>query len=318
MTGSVSTQSAFPWRTVLPAWLLGLVFVGSAVAKMLALGPFEVYLVQQHLAPSREYAAVAARGLLALELFLGLACFARSGFRRFTLPAIMAMLAAFSLYLAYLAFVRKDTGSCHCFGELLPMSPLHSLCKNLALLALAGWLRRGTREWPAGSPAVPAVLAAASALIVFLGFPARPVAVEPDAAGTAAGPSRFAVFHSLSDGRPAGLTTGTCLAVFVSLDCEHCRALVTRLAEVGRQQPLPPVRLICLGEAKDTPAFLAGTGADFPWLCAAPETFFGFIGERPPRLYLLQDGRPRAFWDTETFSPEQIRRWWPSAGVLGR
>ncbi len=307
---SALLQRVFQQRATLAAWLLGLVFIVSAVAKLYSLGAVELYVVQQNLLHSRVMAAYAVRLLVAAELCLGLACFQRSRFRHFTLPAIFGLLAFFSIYLAYLAFVRKDTGSCHCFGELIRMSPLESLFKNLALLGLVLYLFRKTRGWPAGSWRVPAGLTAASLLIVLLGFPVRQVVVHPSVETPSTEKSRFAEFREFSDGQAADLTAGTCLAVFVSLDCDHCRALVTSLAEADGQGALPPTYLLCLGETSEVPSFFNDTGAEFPYLCVEPETFFAFIGERPPRLYLLQHGQARAFWDKEAFDPRQLRPWW--------
>lgn len=78
-----------------------------------------------------------------------------------------------------------------------------------------------------------------------------------------------------------------------------------------RRFTLPATYLVCLGETNEAPAFFQDTGADFPYLCVPPEQFFAFIAEKPPRLYLLQRGQPRAFWDHESFDPQQLRPWWP-------
>jgi hypothetical protein len=82
------------------------------------------------------------------------------------------------------------------------------------------------------------------------------------------------------------------------------------LATASRTVPLPPVYVVCLGSSNDVPAFLERAGAFFPAMCVAPEVFFGFIGEKPPRLYLLEQGEVRAFWDRDTFEPAQIEPWW--------
>lgn len=288
------------------AWLLGIVLLSSAVAKVLSLGGFELYLVEQHLLPSRESAAYAARLLLAVELFLGAACFLRAGFRRVTLPLIFGMLTVFTLYLAYAAFVRKETGSCHCFGDLLPMSPKESIVKNLALLALAAYLARKTRGWPAGTWRAPAGLALASLLVVFLALPVRPVPVLPAGKTPPPSESRFSGFRQFSNGLTANLTTGTCLVAFLSLDCEHCASLAARLGEDARQQRLPPLYAIFLGKPQEAPGFLKTANAEFPYLCAEPRVFYDFIGKRPPRVYLLQEGAARRFWDEETFDADQL------------
>jgi len=309
-------KSLFQWivsqRVALVAWLLGLVFVVSAVSKLFSLGAVELYVVQQHLLPSRVLAAYAMRLLIAAELCLGLACFLRAKFRRFTLPAIFGLLVFFSLFLAYQAFIKKDTESCHCFGELIRMSPLESLFKNLALIGLVCYLFLKTKGWPDGTWRAPAGLVVASLLVILLGFPVRQIGVQPSTQAATTEKSRFAEFREFSGGQKADLAAGTCLAVFVSLDCDHCRALVTSLADAAGEQALPPTYLICLGEASDASAFMSETGAEFPYLCVQPETFFAFINELPPRLYLLQHGQVRAFWDKEEFDPQQLRPWWPN------
>jgi len=66
-----------------------------------------------------------------------------------------------------------------------------------------------------------------------------------------------------------------------------------------------------LGEESEAPGFLSDTGAEFPFLCVQPETFFAFIGKRPPRVCLIQQGQVRAFWDDESFDPKLVRTWWP-------
>ena len=304
-------QSAYLQRTTVAAWFLGVVFIVSAVSKLYSLGAVELYVVQQNLLPSRALAAFAIRLLVAAELCLGLACFLRAKFRSFTLPSIFGLLVFFSLYLAYLAFIRKDTESCHCFGELIRMSPLESLFKNAALIALVLFLFAKTKGWTSGSWRFLLVFTVASLLIVFLGFPVRQISVQPSAQAPVSEKSRFSEFRTFNDDQTADLTKGTYLVVFVSLDCDHCRSLVTSLADADSQQEVPPVYLICLGEASEAPGFLSDTGAEFPFLCVQPETFFAFIGKRPPRVYLLQQGQVRAFWDDESFDPKLVRAWWP-------
>lgn len=295
--------------TLLGAWFLGALLLFSALAKFLSIGGFEVYLVQQHLVPSREWAAYAARILLAAELFLGVSCFRRTWLRRVALPLSFAMIAAFSGYLAYRAFVRNDTGSCHCFGDLIPASPRLSLVKNVWMLLLISGLFWKTRGLPVGTWRVPAAFAAASVALVFAAAPVRSVKVPPTGRPAPQTPSRFAEFRHFSGGRTVNLTTGVCLVAFVSLDCEHCIALMKRLGESARSDVLPPVYALCLGEEKDAPAFFTTAAADCPYLCVSPGIFFEFIGNVPPRLYLLKNGQPLTTWDGEAFSAVQLVPW---------
>jgi|GEM_PF-364836 len=300
-------------RVTCVAWLLGVVFVISAVSKLFSLGAVELYVVQQNLLPSRALAAYAMRFLIAVELCLGLACFLRAKIRQFTLPAIFGMLVFFSLFLAYQAFIKKDTESCHCFGELIRMSPLESLFKNLVLIGIVLYLFFATKEWASGRWLVPSVLTVFSLGVIFIGFPVRQISVQPSSGKPLSEKSRFAEFRAFNGDQTADLTKGTCLVAFVSLDCDHCKALVTSLVDADGQNAVPPTYLICLGETNDVPAFLNDTGAGFPTLCVKPESFFSFIGERPPRLYLLQQGQIKTFWDDESFDPKHLQTWWKNS-----
>jgi uncharacterized membrane protein YphA (DoxX/SURF4 family) len=55
--------------------LLGAVFIFSAISKLLGVGLFEIAIVDQGLAATREQAAYPARLMIAFELFLGTALF---------------------------------------------------------------------------------------------------------------------------------------------------------------------------------------------------------------------------------------------------
>ena len=126
-------------RTTLQLFLAA-TFLFSAYTKAIAPGFFEVLLEQQGLVPSRLYGAWATRFIIALETWLGL-CLLLSFYTRFILRLSFALLCAFSIHLFYLIAVG-ETGNCGCFGEMISMSPLASLGKNLLLLSVNGFLLR--------------------------------------------------------------------------------------------------------------------------------------------------------------------------------
>ena len=120
-------------RTLLQLFL-GATFLFSAYTKALAPGFFEVLLEQQGLVPNRLYGAWATRAIIALEVWLGLGLLF-SIFTRALLRISFGLLVAFSVHLCYLIIIG-ETGNCGCFGEMISMSPLASLGKNVVLLGV--------------------------------------------------------------------------------------------------------------------------------------------------------------------------------------
>ena len=55
----------------------------------------------------------------------------------------MFMLILFSLHLVYSIFLG-DSDNCGCFGELIPMTPIQALFKNIITIGVLGYLNKKT------------------------------------------------------------------------------------------------------------------------------------------------------------------------------
>lgn len=113
--------------------LLGALFIVSAILKLFTIDTFEIYVYSFHVL-SFTLTAVAARCLIALEFVTGCFLVAKTQYRWVWWVATL-MTAGFTLFLVYVVLFRNDA-NCHCFGELIPVEPLHSIFKNIAILAL--------------------------------------------------------------------------------------------------------------------------------------------------------------------------------------
>jgi len=74
------------------------------------------------------------RILVAIELVLGLALLQKKWFKKLVLPATMGMLILFTIHLFYEGFRQENgftEGNCGCFGDVLPMTNLESIIKNV-------------------------------------------------------------------------------------------------------------------------------------------------------------------------------------------
>ena len=112
---------------------MGLVFIVSAVLKVVDMDRFEIYVYSYHFF-SLNFSFLAARATIILELVLGIGLISNSLHKLYWWGS-MAMLLSYTLLLIYaLAIGRSD--SCHCFGDYLQLNPKQSLLKNGFLMLL--------------------------------------------------------------------------------------------------------------------------------------------------------------------------------------
>ncbi len=133
----VAQQPSSPkWVTAVASSLkilVGVLFVFSALAKLISVEAFEMYVFSFGLFPL-VLCQYISRLVLIFELLLGVALISHRH-HRFTVLMTLLFLLVFIVFLAY-AHLSGRTDSCHCFGELLPFDPVQSIVKNAVLIAL--------------------------------------------------------------------------------------------------------------------------------------------------------------------------------------
>ena len=125
--------------------LVSLLFIVSAVAKMypspyFAISTFEVK--QLYTLGFSEYVApYFSRTLIGIELAMGFLLLQNHWLKRFIVPMTILLLAVFVGHLTYVTFLSGgDSGNCGCFGELIPMTPIEAIIKNIVAIGLLGYL----------------------------------------------------------------------------------------------------------------------------------------------------------------------------------
>ncbi len=281
-TLSNSEKIKFLLRLVLAA-----IFIFSAVAKLLSVGLFEIAVVDQGLAATREQAAYPARLMIAFELFLGAALLFPFYLKRAIFPLTILTLVAFTLLQAHQLTFGEQTQDCGCFGELLPMSSAASLVKNAFLLVLSLVLFKITKE-EKRNLAIPAVLAIGSVAVVLLLAPVR-----RDYEGT------FAKYTQFEGAGRVDLTSDDKLVAVFNADCDHCRETARELGALAEQSVKFPKIYVLMFSAHDSllSAFAQKTNTHYPYHVISEAEFFDLIGNSPPRLYWLQHGKIKARWD---------------------
>ncbi|MBQ6157157.1 MAG: DoxX family membrane protein [Bacteroidales bacterium] len=118
---------------------IGLLFIVSAVLKLLSLDQFELYIYSFNIL-NFTWSMLAARAIIACEILLGILLIIKIKYK----PAwwlTLLMLIGFSLLLIYVILFRNDS-NCHCMGDLVEIKPSWSLVKNLVAIALLFCVRK--------------------------------------------------------------------------------------------------------------------------------------------------------------------------------
>lgn len=124
----------------IPTFVVGVLFIFSAILKMLGMAAFEMYLYEFQVV-SFEVAAVFSRLIITAELAVGIALLANIKWADYVAGA---MLLVFSIFLI-IQIKQGNTGNCHCMGEMFDLSPDKSMSKNLLMLMLLFWGHRMTK-----------------------------------------------------------------------------------------------------------------------------------------------------------------------------
>ena len=113
--------------------VIGSVFIIAAILKLMSIDEFEIYIYSFDIF-SFLLTTFVSRIIIIGEFILGLFLILKINYK-LTWRLTFISLILFTLFLIYVAIFRQDA-NCHCFGELVELSPLESIIKNLVMIAL--------------------------------------------------------------------------------------------------------------------------------------------------------------------------------------
>ena len=267
--------------------LLAITFLFSAYTKAVGPGFFEITLMDQGISPNRNIAAYLARFFIGLEFALGflmLLPFYIKQLMQFT----FFLLGGFTLHLIYLWSIG-DTDNCGCFGEMISMTPEQSIIKNIIMLAIALAVFK-TAESKKIKKTIPVVFSAITIISMWIILPIPNHNEFPFDSFT----------HFETRGR-VDLSSGEKLVAIFNLDCEHCQETANELAKLKwSAENFPELYVLYFQEGSTSVEdFESITQSSFPYDLIEVNTFFDLIGDSPPRVYNLKDGKVLEIWDTD-------------------
>lgn len=119
--------------------IIAFLFVFSAVSKLYPIEAFEKQLVDLKIT-NWCVAPILARSIIAWELFLGFSFLQNHFLKKFIIPLTVGLLVAFCIHLGYQIYLYGNEGNCGCMGQVIPMTPLQAIIKNIIALVLIGFI----------------------------------------------------------------------------------------------------------------------------------------------------------------------------------
>ena len=326
------------------SWILRLIisalFILSAVAKLypspyFAISTFEVKQLYP-LGFSEGFAPYFSRILIGIEFALGIAILLKDYLKKITIPATILLLAVFTIHLGYTTFVSGNAGNCGCFGELIPMTPVEAIIKNIIAIGLLVWLFKlvpadeKSNFWLLKSVGLGCILA------LFMLAPIRPVEKVMDEPTSEIQENLGVVIDSTSlltnevptaaitkdtvkkveekklEDAPkkvksgyekyfAGIDTDKKILCYFVPGCDHCMDTAKELNEMRKKDKnFPPVYVIFMDEEPEKiPTFFEFAGTKFPYKMIDVIPFWTELGSGrdTPGVKYLWNGNEFKYYD---------------------
>lgn len=282
--------------------LVSALFILSALAKLypspiMGIAAFETkYLGATGI--EGGFAKVVSRLLIGFELCLAILILLPYYLKKIVFPTTISLLAVFSIHLMVQVF-NGDASNCGCFGELIPMTPLEALIKNILTIGLLilplTVFKDYLEEIKKINPLL--VIGLSSSLLMFVLLPQSSSVIS--GADTSAGESEYTkYFDDISEGNK--------LLCFFSPTCEHCMETGKQITALKKKYPglIPEVRILFMDESdngseSEIDAYFKFIGKKYNYKVLSIEDFVPlFWADRDfPGVLYLYEGKDRIFFD---------------------
>lgn len=314
----VSESPAFVWFLRV---LISALFFVSAVAKMYPspeiglIKYFEIKQLVQGLGFNEILAQYFSRSIIAFEFFIAISVLLNNYLKRIIYPISILLLVAFTTHLTYLVFQGND-GNCGCFGELIPMTPLEAIIKNIITILILYFLYQKTPKNLSSNFRSLIILMLSCLLFMFIYVPLRSnqKLQENTKMSLNQVTSTYSKYISQTD-----IDSGEKILCFFAPGCDHCQLAASQIKELQNNiEDFPEVYVVFLEEEPEKiPKFLNKAGADFKYEIMDILNFmevFGFDYDTPGIVYLNNGNVLEFFHGTKKsgsnvyFKPQDLQK----------
>ncbi len=313
---------------------IGALFIFSGLSKLFPIVAFEMQLVQQGIT-SWFIVTWLARAIIAFEIFLGLSFLQRNFLKKVFIPAAIVLLIIFSLDLIITIILRGFAGDCGCFGQVIIMTPLEALFKNIILIAALLYLRKLIKNDEPKKVLASFSFFLIAFLPIFLFSPpgqfqkndsskngivsvdsSKIIKVQSSAKSDGDAPynssnlTKEKVLTSIKNfsGVKANLTKGKNIIAILSMTCEDCYETAVSIGQLSQKMKLPPVYFLLWGDKSEIHGFLRRTRTNFPHKLIDPQTLSKLADGFVPKIFLLNNGKIVHEWNYKTFSSQKLAK----------
>jgi len=287
--------------------LLGLVFIASAVLKIVDMDQFEIYVYSYHFF-SLNTSFLVARIAIIVELVLGIGLVSNTLHKLYWWGS-MVMLVGYSILLFYALYLGR-TDNCHCFGDFLQLDPKHSLMKNGVLILLflpLYWIG----EWKTPFRWLILCLAIiASSVAVFVISP-------PDNYTPSYDPEQnlqAELFDEMLDEAPLdslNLREGKQIVCFFSTGCDFCQMAAHKLSLMQQFNDFPADRItyVFMGKEEGVELFYEKSESAQYRDILYPDVvrLLTVINGAFPTLVFMENGKPVYEYGLRSMKEEEIK-----------
>lgn len=294
--------------------LMGALFIFSGYSKLRPVEPFEFTFVDIGISNWR-LSPFFARTIIGLEFFIGVLYIFNIAVKGFTSKVSIGLLSFFTIYLTVLLIKNGNEGNCGCFGEMVPMTPLESIIKNVFLLGISFLLFKMGVEINLKRFRL-AVL-----LLFFLagfGMPyiLNPVDLNYSEAYLIPKEDHYAIpldtliNNGYVNPVPQEIKKGKHIIAFLSSTCPHCKIGATKLRIMKEKNKDLPVFFVINGEEENVKTFLKLTGSEsIPWTKLGERPFVYLAGLQLPTILLVNDQVVENDLNYFTLDQTEIENW---------
>jgi len=272
--------------------LLGAVFIFSAYSKLFPIEPFEFTFVDLGIG-GWQHAPYIARVMIGLEFIIGALLLFNIHIKKIVVPLSLFLLLIFCIFLIIQMESHGNKGNCGCFGEMIQMTPIQALVKNIIMIFLLFMvLKYHETEYPFKFKGE-ITLALLTASFV-LPFTANPVELEYSKSYLTTKENHFPLpldtlyKYATLDTVPHALSKDKHVIAFLSLTC---RIAAKKLRIMHQKNPAISMYFVLNGKDENLQMFFDDTRSkSIPHCMLLGKMFPYMAGIELPTIFLVNNG----------------------------
>ena len=240
--------------------LISALFLLSAIAKLYPTPLYGITKVfeEGQLIPmgfSADFAPFLSRLIIGFEFFIAFAILQSHYIKKLVIPSTILLLTVFSIDLSLDVFAG-NTEDCGCFGQLIPMTPVEALIKNILTIFILVFIYKNIKDRKESNFLL---LFNGYLIISVLMFSFLPIATNSN--------NRQVSSYTNYVNSDFDINEGKKILCFFDAGCEHCMDAAKSLTEIALvSESFPDVHIIFSDtEEGKIPDFLEYSGYDYSY-----------------------------------------------------